>query len=114
MVVAIGEDAEAQEETVVDGEIEDVEEGAEEAAEGGGEGNEMLLGNTLGREISPAELRNDARLHWKMHSLAGVHQDSTAHQECNLLHKWLGRNEKTVQLWRKLELYNHHIESTEQ
>lgn len=28
--------------------------------------------------------------------------------------KWLGRNEKNAQLWHNLELYNHHIESTEQ
>lgn len=47
-MVATGEDAEAQEETVVDGETEDVEVGVGEVAEGGGEGNERLLNDTRG------------------------------------------------------------------
>lgn len=44
--MATGEDAEAREETAVEGEIEDVEAGVEELAEGGGEGNEILLDDT--------------------------------------------------------------------
>lgn len=32
----------------------------------------------------------------------------------SIQHNWLGRNEKIVQLWHRLELYNHHIKSTEQ
>jgi hypothetical protein len=47
-VVATGEDAEAQEETVVEEEIEDVGAGVEAVAEGGGEGNERLLDDTRG------------------------------------------------------------------
>ena len=42
-MVATGEDAEAQGETVAEGEIEDVEAGVVELAEGGEEGNEILL-----------------------------------------------------------------------
>lgn len=97
-MVATGEDAVAQGETVAEGETEGVEVGAVELAEGGEEGNEILLDDNRSAETSLVELRADARLHWKTHSLAGVRQDLTAHQECNLQHKWLGRDEKNVQL----------------
>lgn len=97
-MVATGEDAAAQGETVAEGGIEGVEAGVVGLAEGGEEGNEILLDDTRSAETPLVELRADARLHWKTHSLAGVRQDSTAHQECNLQHKWLGSNEKNVQL----------------